>query len=91
MTNERQINNLILEDRKRLSISGVNDVDTFDEQRVLLHTQLGLLEIRGEGMHIDLLDVESGEITMNGLIHALMYQADETHKASRSFWKRLFR
>lgn len=91
MANEKLAHNLILEDRKRLSISGVNDIDSFDEERVLLHTQGGLLEIRGEGLHIDLLDVDSGEVTMNGTVHALLYQADETRKTAHSFWTRLFR
>lgn len=94
MTNEQHMprtHHLILEDCKRLSVSGVNDIESFEEHAVLLHTEKGLLEIRGEGMHIGLLDVESGELTLEGTVRAMLYQSDEKRKDSRSFWSRLFR
>lgn len=82
---------LILEDCRRLSVSGVNDIDSFDENTVLLHTENGVLEIRGEGLHIGLLDVETGELTMDGTVRAMIYQEEEKHKKNQSFWARLFR
>ena len=82
---------LILEDCKRLSISGVNDIDSFDERAVMLHTENDVLEIRGENLHIGLLDVESGELTMDGVVRAMIYQEEEKHKKQQSFWSRLFR
>ena len=82
---------LILEDCRRQSVSVVNDIDSFDENTVFLHTENGVLEIRGEGLHIGLLDVETGELTMDGTVRAMIYQEEEKHKKNQSFWARLFR
>ena len=58
--------NLILEERKRLSISGVTEIDSFDEQTVVLFCTEGQIAIRGEGLHINRIDVDSGELTLEG-------------------------
>lgn len=52
--------NLILEDRKKLVVSGVEDVDSFDEQTVVAYTAVGELMIKGEGLHINKLSLETG-------------------------------
>lgn len=58
--------NVILEDRKRLSISGVTEIDSFDEQTVVLFCSDGQLAIRGDGLHINRIDVDSGELSLEG-------------------------
>lgn len=50
---------LVIEDRKRLSVSGVTDVESFDEETVALATELGELIIHGYDLHINRIDVES--------------------------------
>ena len=68
MPEERKINsmphNIVLEDRKMLTISGVADVDSFDEETVIVFTDLGELTIRGTNLHINRLSVEVGELTV---------------------------
>lgn len=81
--------NCILEDRKTLSVSGVNDVDSFDEQTIVAITDLGELTIRGEKLHITRLSLEIGELQIEGNISALSY-ADIAPKNS-SFWGKVFR
>lgn len=93
MTEERKTSamphNLVLEDRKMLTVSGVSDVDSFDEETVVVFTDLGELTIRGSNLHINRLSVEVGELTVEGNIAALIY-ADEVPK-SGGFFSRVFR
>ena len=73
--------NAILEDRRRLMLTGVTDVDSFDDRLVVLFTQLGELTIRGKELHVSEMSVESGEVTVDGDIQALVYgEKDRTKK-----------
>ena len=64
---------LRLEGRERLSITGVQDVSGFDESTVLLETGLGELCIRGEGLHIERIDLNTGALELRGKIRELSY------------------
>lgn len=81
--------NLVLEDRKMLTVSGVADVDSFDEETVIIFTDLGELTVRGSNLHINRLSVEVGELTVEGNISALIY-SQETAK-SGGFFSKVFR
>lgn len=75
--------NIILENRKKLTISGITDVDSFDEKAVCLYTQLGELTIQGSELHIDSMSVETGDMTVTGDIRALIYgDRDKKHPVS---------
>lgn len=65
--------NLILEERKKLSVSGVTDVDSFDEQTVIAYTVKGEITVRGWDLHINKLNLEQGELTVEGEISSLTY------------------
>lgn len=78
--------NLILEERKRLSISGVTDVDSFDEQTVIAYTVKGEITIKGWDLHISKLNLEQGELSVDGEISSLAY-TDIKEKASGFFSK----
>ena len=64
---------LCLHDRRSLSVSGVRDVDSFDEETVILYTDLGELTIKGIGLHINRLNIETGDVSLEGKIDALSY------------------
>lgn len=93
MADEKRIqnlpHNLVLEDRRMLTVSGVSDVDSFDEETVVVFTDLGELTIRGSNLHINRLSVEVGELSVEGNIAALIY-SDDTPKSS-GFFSRVFR
>ncbi|MBQ2972854.1 MAG: sporulation protein YabP [Clostridia bacterium] len=93
MPEEKKMNsmphNLVLEDRRMLTVSGVSDVDSFDEETVVVFTDLGELTIRGANLHINRLSVEVGELTVEGNIAALIY-SDDTPKNS-GFFSKVFR
>ncbi len=71
--------NLILENRKSLTISGITDVDSFDEKAICLYTQLGELTIQGKELHIDSMSVETGDMTVTGDIWAIIYGDKDRH------------
>ena len=81
--------NCILEDRRTLSVSGVNDVDSFDEQTIVASTDLGELTIRGEKLHITRLSLEIGELQVEGNIAALSYT--DIAPKSTGFFSKVFR
>lgn len=80
--------NVIIEGRERLSISGVEDVESFDEESIVIYTSKGTLIVHGDGMRIEKLSVDAGELTVEGSIRALQYE-DEVRR-SGGFWQRLF-
>ena len=86
----KQEHNIILENRKSLTISGITDVDSFDEKEISLYTQLGELTVRGRELHIDSMSVETGDMTITGDIWALIY-GDRDKKGPISALGRLFR
>ena len=70
---QTQPQNLMLENREKLLVQGVQRVESFDENSVLLDTLLGALVIRGRGLQVDRVDPESGEVAVTGEITALIY------------------
>ena len=75
MEEERRSGNHLLsvENRKQVIASGVLDVDRFDEKAVVVLTNMGVLTVEGEDLHINRLNVESGEIAIEGEIDCLQY------------------
>ena len=78
---------LSIENRERMSLSGVEDVSGFDENTVILTTSLGALIIRGDGLHIGRIDLELGQLEVQGHVRELSY--DEPVQRE-SLWTRLF-
>lgn len=79
----------LLKDRQELHLSGVTDVDSFDETGITAYTDLGELAIGGENLHITKLSLESGELIVEGKVNSLVYR-DDAPKAT-SFFGRVFR
>lgn len=72
----RPEHHLVLEQRERLVISGVEEVARFDEETIILTTTMGELEIQGEELHIEKLSLEGGELHVDGNVSALIYTAE---------------
>lgn len=79
---------LTLDERKKLSVSGVEEVVNFDEGQVSVQTVKGLLLVRGENLRVDKLEKSAGELTISGLVTDLAYE--ETGPGT-GFWSKLFR
>ena len=85
------IQNLILENRGKLSISGVNDVLSFDDQVVMIETELGLLTVKGEGLRINKLSIDTSEVIVEGDISYLAYSDKEMEKNKSSIISKIFK
>ncbi len=82
--------NIVMENRKKLSVSGVIEINSFNEQLIEAMTEMGLLLIKGEGLHINKLNKESKEMNVDGKILSLIYQ-QKTNKSTGSVFKSLFK
>ena len=82
---------LTLENRENLRLSGVSDVDSFDEQTVTVFTDMGELTIRGSDLHINKLSLETGELSLDGRIDSLMYSSQNKRQSSGGFFANMFR
>ena len=80
--------NIILEERGKLSVSGVVDVQSFDEEQVLLETVRGMLVVRGQGLHVERLQLEAGELIVEGEVGLVEY--DDSVQPRGSLLGRLF-
>ena len=86
--NREMQHTVILEGREKLSISGVVDVQSFDEDQVLLETVRGMLVVRGQGLHVERLQLEAGELIVEGEVGCLEY--DDSVQPRGGFFSRLF-
>ena len=79
---------LIMQDRQRVELTGVADVDSFDETAVIAYTSLGQLTVRGNNLHIRQLNLEGGSLSLEGRVDSLTY-TDAVR--GEGFFHRLFR
>lgn len=68
---------LVLTDRHQLTVSGVSDVDSFDESGIIAHTSLGELTIRGRDLQICRFNIDSGDLSVEGHIDCVEYSAEQ--------------
>lgn len=79
-----------MEDRRNLTVSGVEDVERFDETNIVLTTTQGILMVTGEGLHIEKLSLDGGDLKVEGKIDALSYEEGAERNVG-GFFSRLFR
>lgn len=82
---------LMLENRQNGRITGVKDIKSFDEKEILLFTQAGKLVINGEQLHVKQLDLEKGEVDLEGKVDSLTYLSKNTDNRDESLFRRMFR
>ena len=80
---------IILEEREHLAVSGVEEVESFDESTIVMYTCKGTLVVRGEGLHIEKLSLDGGDLKVEGAIDALSYEDSGREKGG--LFSRLFR
>lgn len=85
------IQNLILENREKLSVSGVLDVLSFDDQVVIIETELGLLTIKGEDLRINKLSIDTSEVVVEGDVYSMNYSEKDVDKKGGSLLGKIFK
>ena len=83
--------NIILENREKLTLSGVRDVLSFDDQIVIVETEFGLLTIKGQNLKITKLSIDTGDVVVEGDILNLGYSEKTLDKKGTSIMNKLFR
>ena len=89
--NGNVVQNLILENREKLTITGVVDVLSFDDQVVMVETELGLLTVKGENIRINKLSIDTSEVIIEGDISYLAYSDKELEKNKGNLISKIFK
>lgn len=84
------MHNLIMEDRKQITVTDVKDVDSFNEESILLTIQGGGLILKGQDLHIHKLDIEDGKVIITGSINSAVY-TEKREKAEGGFFKKMLK
>lgn len=79
---------LELTGREHLTVSGVEDVERFDETGIIMSTSAGTLIVTGEDLHIGKLSLDGGELFVDGRIDSVAYE--DTGGGRGGFFSRLF-
>lgn len=88
----KKVHKISMSNRRNANITGVNDVLSFDVKEVLLETEMGMLMMKGEDLHISRLSLEKGEVDVEGKIDSLTYSEHESFaKKSESLFGKLFK
>lgn len=90
-TSKNFIQNVYLENREKLSISGVLDVFSFDDQIIIIETELGLLTIKGENLKITKLSLDTSDFIVEGLINNIFYSNSDNNKKNQNILTRIFK
>ena len=85
------IQNIVLENREKLNITGVLDVLSFDDQIVILETELGLLTVKGENLRINKLSLDTSEVTIDATIYQLAYSEKDSMEKSGGILGKIFK
>ena len=87
---EKQMpHHVMLEGRSSLTVSGVEEVESFDENTIVMVTVKGTLVVRGEALHIEKLSLDGGDLKVEGMVDSLTYEDEGREKGG--FLARLLR
>lgn len=78
---------LVLDSRRKLSMTGVIEVESFDESVIQLTTTRGPVLIRGTGLHLQMLSLDGGQVAVDGTVDSISY---EDEAPAGGFFARLF-
>lgn len=82
---------IVLNSRKVLDITGVKQVESFDNEEFLLETEMGFLSIRGHNLQMKNLDVEEGKVSIQGMVDDLVYLDQHHGEKPKGLFGKLFK
>ena len=80
---------LNLSNRGLLGVEGVINLESYDQEQIILLTGVGVLEVKGEKLHIQQLNLDQGKVTIDGEVVSLIYSDDRETKKSKGFFSKL--
>lgn len=80
-----------LDKRENISVTGVLDVLSFDEETVVVETDMGVLVMSGFNLHVSKLNLDIGELEVDGEINSLNYEDDKLSSKKGSFLSKIFK
>ena len=78
---------LIIESKERAIVTGVEDVDSFNENEVIFLTSMGMMTIIGQDLHISKLNLEDGQLVIDGTIECADYADHDEMRHKKGFFK----
>lgn len=84
------LHRIIIEGRRNIKITGVEDVESFDDDCVVVYTVDGTMTVGGAGFHINKLTIENGELEIDGDVDSIRY-SDSRREEHGGFFGRIFR
>ncbi|MCM3620565.1 sporulation protein YabP [Sutcliffiella horikoshii] len=86
-----QEQDIVMRSRRLLDITGVKQVESFDNEEFLLETVMGFLSVRGQNLQMKNLDVEQGVVSIKGKIMEIIYLDDQQGEKAKGFFSKLFK
>ena len=89
-TTQSRKHDFALKSRKQMSVDGVSDVVSFDEWQAVFVTSCGEMTVEGRGLHISVLDLDSGKVELDGDVDGIFYSDGNKSDKERGFFSRIF-
>ncbi len=90
MPEEKIGHNINIENREKITATGILDVISFDEDVIVAEAETGVLIIKGENLHVNGLNLEKGELAVEGRLYSLNYE-EKGHTERNSIFGRIFK
>jgi sporulation protein YabP len=84
-----QHHQVTMTNRNLLGVDGVANMDSYDQEKIILQTGAGILEVKGAKLHVQQLNLEQGKVVVDGEIDSLTYCAESARRHGKSFLSRL--
>jgi len=81
----------MMDNRSSITMTGVLDVVSFDMDMIVAETEMGVIVLKGNNLHVNKLNLQNGDINIDGEISSLMYEDDFSGNRKRSFFGGLFK
>lgn len=88
---EEKNHSISMKNRNGLTITEVDDVESFDEEKIIVHTSMGVLTVIGTDFRIHKLNVDDGNLVIDGIIDEIKYSDAPEHSGRGGFFSGIFR
>ncbi|ACJ32437.1 spore coat-associated protein [Anoxybacillus flavithermus NBRC 109594] len=86
-----QEHDIVMRSRRTLEITGVKQVESFDNEEFLLETVMGFLSVKGQNLQMKNLDVDKGIVSIKGKIFEIIYLDEHHTEKAKGFFSKLFK